>query len=147
MKILPILLGGLTAASVLLIGEAVLNLWLLADAWHDIFLRFNLPPPSAAAVSQGVLKLALLGVFSMWLADAFRRAGGRRDRAALAAGLCIWFLVWAWVQWGMWLAGYVTGRVAVLTVLWGLPELPLAVWAGTRVRGRLERVMGIEPTS
>lgn len=34
---------------------------------------------------------------------------------------------------GMSLAGYVTAKIAILTVIWGLIELPLAILLGTLV--------------
>lgn len=138
MKILPIAIGGLVAGLIIVAGEAVLNLALLAPDWAELFARFGLPEPTAAVAAQGLLKLLLLGVFSVWLAATFRRAFGSADRAAIAAGLVVWFLVWAWVQWGMLLAGYVTATIAVATVAWGLVQLPLAVWIGMRVQARLE---------
>lgn len=137
MKTTHILIGGGVAGLIIVLGEAVLNLVILADAWAGIFARFALSQPGLTTAAQGMLKLLLLGIFSVWLACRLRPAYASGDRAAIAAGLIIWFLVWAWVQWGMLLAGYVTAEIARLTVAWGLFELPLAVWAGYRLQARL----------
>lgn len=134
MKAGYLLTGGVVAGLVIITGEAVLNLWLLAAEWEVLFARFDLPPPSVAVAMQGLAKLLLLGVFSVWLTAMLRPAFATHARAAIAAGLVVWFLVWAWVQWGMLLAGYVTPSVAMTTVAWGLVELPLAVWLGARVQ-------------
>lgn len=137
MKLLPLLIGGIVAGLLIVIGEAVLNLWLLADAWAELFVRFSLQQPTPLVAAQGVLKLLLIGVFSVWLAVRLAPAFAGPSRAGIAAGLCVWFLVWAWVQWGMLLAGFATAPIAAMTVAWGFVELPLAVWAGTWVHWRL----------
>lgn len=137
MKPFSLLVGGVVAGLIIIAGEAVLNLGILADEWVDLFLRFALPQPTAFVATQGALKLLLLGIFSVWLAAAFKLAFPYPNRAGIVSGLCVWLLVWAWVQWGMLLAGYVTTSIAVTTVAWGFVELPLAAWAGTWVHWRL----------
>ena len=138
MRVLPLLAGGIVAGAVIIAGEAALNLAVLADDWAALFERFGMAAPDASVALQGILKLLLLGVATVWLAGRVDRSGGRQwASAALLAGLIVWFLVWAWVQWGMWLAGYVTARVAIWTVLWGLIELPLAALLGTALAVRL----------
>lgn len=137
MKPFPLLAGGVAAGVIIIAGEAVLNWVLLADEWAELFLRFSLPQPTPLVAGQGVLKLLLVGLFSVWLAAAFKHAFPYPNRAGIVSGLCVWFLVWAWVQWGMLLAGFVTAPIAIATVAWGLVELPVAAWAGTRVHWRL----------
>lgn len=139
MKGIPLISGGLACGLIIVLGEALLNLMLLADAWAAVFARFSLPDPGALTAGQGLLKLLLLGIFTVWLANRLRHDCRSADRSALAAGLIVWLLVWAWVQWGMLLAGYVTAEIAALTVAWGLFELPLAAWAGNRLQAHLAR--------
>lgn len=138
MKPFSLIVGGLVAGLVIVAGEAVLNLVVLADEWASLFSRFSLPQPTPFVAAQGLLKLLVLGVFTVWLAATLKPAFPGPGRAGAVSGLCVWFLVWAWVQWGMLLAGYVTTYVAATTVAWGLIELPLAGWAGTWVQWRLD---------
>jgi len=137
LKPFPLLVGGVVAGLIIIAGEAVLNLVVLTDEWANLLLRFALPQPTPLVAAQGVLKLLLLGIFSVWLAGTFRLAFPESNRASIVSGICVWFLVWAWVQWGMLLAGFVTAPIAVATVAWGFVELPLAAWAGTRVYWQL----------
>jgi len=137
MKPFSLFVGGVVAGLIIVAGEAVLNLVVLADEWANLFSRFSLPQPTRLVSAQGLLKLLLLGIFSVWLAATLKSAFPNPSHASVVSGLCVWFLVWAWVQWGMLLAGYVTTYVAVSTVAWGFIELPLAAWAGTRVQWRL----------
>ncbi|MDD1622057.1 MAG: hypothetical protein LUQ11_11305 [Methylococcaceae bacterium] len=131
MKPFPLLVGGVVAGLIIIAGESLLNLVVLTDEWANLLLRFALPQPTPLVAAQGVLKLLLLGIFSVWLAVTFRPTFPESSRAGVVSGLCVWFLVWAWVQWGMLLAGFVTAPIAVATVAWGFVELPLAAWAGT----------------
>lgn len=137
MKPFSLFVGGIVAGLIIVAGEAVLNFVVLADEWTNLFLRFSLPQPTPLVAAQGLLKLLLLGIFSVWLAATLKSAFPNANHAGVVSGLCVWFLVWAWVQWGMLLAGYVTTYVAVSTVVWGSIQLPLAAWAGTRVAWRL----------
>jgi len=130
MKRVSLLLGGLVAGVVIVAGEAVLNLWLLFDDWSVLRSRQNLPQLGVFEIFQGTFKLLLLGVFTVGLALVFEKAFQSSGRARFAAGLVVWGLVWVWVQWGMWLAGYITPKVAFITVGWGLLELSLASWLG-----------------
>lgn len=133
MKPMPLLVGGIAAGLIIIAGEAVLNLLILAEDWANLFARFSLPQPTPLVAAQGLLKLLLLGIFSVWLAAKLRAAFPKPGIAGVVSGLCVWFLVWAWVQWGMLLAGFVTAPIAAVTVAWGLVELPLATAAGTWV--------------
>lgn len=137
--LLPCLSGGLLAGGVIVAGEAVLNLSVLADDWLIQFAQFGLRQPTPLVAIQGVLKLMLLGIATVWLSLALQPSFGNASRASIAGGLLVWFLVWAWVQWGMLLAGYVTPRIAFATVLWGLFELPAAAWCGVRFAETVSR--------
>lgn len=138
MRPIPLLVGGAVAGLIIVAGEAALNLGVLAGDWAELFARFALQQPTPFVAAQGVLKLLLLGVFSVWLAVRLTPTFAGPNHAGIASGLCIWFLVWAWVQWGKLLAGFVTAPIAIATVAWGLVQLPVAAWAGTRVYWRLE---------
>jgi hypothetical protein len=143
-RISALIVGGVIAGLIIILGELPLNFWLLADDWSEIAVRLSLPQPDSAVAVQGVIKLLLLGVFAVWLTQRLQTVG--RLSASLVAGGIVWFLVWAWVQWGMLLAGYVTPRIALLTVIWGMIEIPLATWSGAWVCDRMTRKVAPKPT-
>lgn len=132
-KTFSILLGGVVSGLFIILGELPLNLWLLAEDWHALFTQFGLAEPSAMVALQGVVKLLLLGIISTALAFNLRIENTESPWFGIKTGLLIWFLIWAWVQWGMLLAGYVSFKVALYTTLWGFVELPIAVYLGTKV--------------
>jgi hypothetical protein len=100
--------GGVVAGLAIITGELLLNMWLLAADWMEVVARLSLPQPTALVAVQGVIKLLLLGIFAVWLAQRLRVPN--RLHASLLAGGIVWLLIWAWVQWGMLLAGYVTPK-------------------------------------
>jgi hypothetical protein len=144
-RISALIVGGVIAGLVIILGELPLNLWLLANDWLEVGVRLSLPQPGATVAAQAIIKLLLLGVFTVWLAQMLRASN--QWHASLLAGGIVWFLVWAWVQWGMLLAGYVTPRIAIITVIWGFIELPLATWLGTLVCDRMAGKALVKPAS
>jgi len=136
MRISALIIGGIVAGIAIILGEVPLNLWLLGDEWSQVAQRLSLPQPTALVALQGVIKLLLLGIFTVWLGQMLR--GVNRPYAAPLAGAIVWFLVWAWVQWGMLLAGYVTPKIATITTAWGLIELPFAAWLGAWIFDRID---------
>jgi hypothetical protein len=147
MRALPLIVGGLAAGSLIVVGEAILNLLLLAEEWTVLFARLGIVQPTVLVAVQGVAKLLMLGVFAVWLAGHLRYSFHFPYQSGLVAGFIVWVLVWAWVQWGMALAGYVSLRIAATTMAWGLWELPLAVGAGTWVAWRLGNSVSLMPNS
>lgn len=147
MKAWQLIVGGLVAGGLIVVGEAILNLLLLGEEWASLFARLGIAQPTLPVAVQGVAKLLMLGVFAVWLAGHLRYSFHFPYQSGLVAGLIVWVLVWAWVQWGMVLAGYVSLRIAVTTIAWGLWELPLAVGAGTWVAWRLGNSVSLMPNS
>jgi hypothetical protein len=134
---LHIAAGGIVAGLIIILGEAILNVRLLADQWTKLRAQQALSAPSRAAAAQVPLKLMLLAIFSVWLAVEFKPAEASLLYAGIVSGLIIWLLIWAWVPWGLLLSGYMSPAIAATTVAWGLIELPLAVCAGVWVYGNL----------
>ena len=129
--------GGIVAGLIIIVGEAILNVRLLADQWAKLRAQQALAAPSRAAAAQVPLKLMLLAIFAVWLAVEFKPAEASLLYAGMVSGLIIWFLIWAWVPWGLLLSGYMSPTIAATTAAWGLIEIPLAVCAGVWVYGRL----------
>ena len=124
--LLRTLIAGTLAGLVIVVGEAILNAWLLASQWElaNAALGLRAPTPFVAAAALG--KLFLLGFVLVWLYLALREKYGRGVRTGAVSGLVIALLLWVWAMSGLLMAGYVTGTIALVTMVWGLIELPLA---------------------
>jgi hypothetical protein len=131
---LNFLYAGALAGLVIVGGEALLNGWILLEAWSQSLTRLELPEPSPVLVLAGFAKLFLLGFVVVWLYDAFAVRHGEGIGAALRSAAVVAGLVWVWVMLGLLMAGYVSWKIAWVTMLWGIVELPLAAMLAARVR-------------
>lgn len=134
-----LMLAGLASGTLVLAGELLLSQTLLQGEVAQLLERFALPLPTPVVMVQAVARLLLVGVVAVALGLALEGACGTPGRAAIVAGLGIWLIGWAWVQWALLNTGFVTARIATVSVAWGLVELPLAAWAGVRLYGGLRR--------
>lgn len=120
------ILAGSLAGLVIVVGETLLNAWLLAAQWElaNDALGLQAPTPLVAAAALG--KLFLLGFVLVWLYQVFRESYGRGLGTGALVGLFVALLLWVWTMSGLLMAGHVNGTIAVTTMFWGLIELPLA---------------------
>ena len=128
-----VLLGGLAAGLVMNVGEGALHGGILgADAAQQLKafgLAETMQPwqlPALVAVTF------VLGIASVWLYAAIRPRYGAGPKTAVCAGLAVWVLshVWSGVYLGAGYASFVTPRLALLPVAWGLIEAPLGTLVG-----------------
>ncbi len=122
--------GGLVAGVVYNVGEAVLNMAVLARANEDLIKRFGVPPIGGELmVKSGVLMLAL-GIVTVFLYAAIRPRFGAGPRTALVSGGIVWALAFLNLGlWFDWLGFFPTGPTAV-AITWQLAEALLASLAG-----------------
>jgi hypothetical protein len=131
---LNFLYAGALAGLVIVAGEALLNGWILLEAWSQSLTRLDLPAPSPVLVLAGFVKLFLLGYVVVWLYDTFAVRHGAGMGAALRSAAVVAGLVWVWVMLGLLMSGYVSWKIAWITMAWGIVELPLAAILAARVR-------------
>jgi len=127
------LLGGLVAGVVMNVGEASLHGGILAGDVAQQLKAFGLPEtmqpwqlPALVAVTF------VLGIASLWLYAAIRPRYGAGPKTAVCAGLAVWVLahLWSGVYLGAGYTSFVTPRLALLPVAWGLIEAPLGTLVG-----------------
>jgi hypothetical protein len=131
---LNFLYAGALAGLVIVAGEALLNGWILLEAWSQSLTRLDLPQSSPVLVLAGFAKLFLLGYAVVWLYDVFSVRDGDGIGAALRSAAVVAGLVWVWVMLGLFMSGYVSWKIAWITMVWGIVELPLAAVLAARVR-------------
>lgn len=125
-----VFLGGLLAGAVLAAGESILSWVVLAGDWEATAI-------DPETITHGTwTSLALVGVVwvngfvLIWLYAAIRPRFGPGPRTAVIAGLTLWLIGWALMGLSLTLTGVVTLRVAVISAIWGVLEVPLAAMAG-----------------
>lgn len=135
----PILISGVIAGLLLVLGEGILNTLFLKQEWHEMNLKLGLEEPSQAILVLVLIKLFVLGFFIMWLYDVMCHKYGRTNKAALVAGIFIGLLIWGWVLAGLLMAGYVNNYIAIITFTWGMVELPLITVISSKVFNKIAR--------
>lgn len=128
------LVAGSIAGVVIVVGEALLNGWVLLEDWTETIARLALPEPTLVLVLAGFVKLFVLGYVVVWLYDVFAMRHGEGLAAALRSGAVVAGLVWVWVMLGMLMSGYVTWKIAWITMVWGVVEIPAAAILAARFR-------------
>lgn len=122
--------AGCITGMTLVIGEGILNGLILKEQWALMNASLGLVEPASWVLMLAVAKLFLLGFVAIWLYDIFTYKFGYGAKTACITGLFMGLLIWGWVLLGLLLAGYINLAIALPTFVWGLVELPLAVYLG-----------------
>ena len=125
--------GGGIAGVVLAIGETVLNSVLLAPDWASLGLNVDAAsmPAWRSAALFGVL--ICFGVVLVWVYAAIRPRFGPGPRTAIIAGAVLWIVAWALLGAAASLSGTITARIAMISAIWGVVEVPVAALVGAWV--------------
>jgi len=125
-----VLLGGLLAGLVMNIGEFVLNGLVIGEAWMEWAKSMNLPEMAGNVIIFYVIWSFLTGIALVWLYAAIRPRFGAGIRTAVYAGLFIWVTMWVLGFGSMLIQGVFPNDLILISIVWGLFEVPLASVAG-----------------
>jgi hypothetical protein len=128
-----VVLGGLLAGLVIVIGEFLFNEVLVGQQMSAAIAALNLPPVAGHAYVYFLLLGFGLGIVAVWLYAASRPRYGVGPKTALCAGLAVWSLAYAYPSLGMMVMGLFPTSILQWGLLWGLIEIPLATIAGAWV--------------
>ncbi|MBO6767473.1 MAG: hypothetical protein JJ901_04095 [Erythrobacter sp.] len=130
-----ILFGGIAAGLVIIVGEYVLNAVLLAEHWAELRHDFGISQPGTAQYASGSILTLSYGVVLIWLYAAMRPRFRSDTKAAVVAAFTFWFIAYVLFLLSVWANGFVTFGIAIVSIVWGLFEAPLAALIGARVYG------------
>jgi hypothetical protein len=130
MNVGRILLGGLVAGVVMNIGEFLFNGVIYAQKMQDWAKQYNLPPVSDSFVMKAVALTFLAGIVSVFTYAAIRPRFGAGAKTAIIAGLILWFGYYFYAGLLIAFLGYSPIDVTVISLVWGIVELPLATVIG-----------------
>lgn len=125
-----VILGGLVAGLVIIIGEFLRDGILFADRVAEMMKGLGLSEPSGGALVVLAAVTFALGIVTVWLYAAIRPRFGPGLRTAVVAGLVVWFLVFPFASIGFAAMGMFPADFLVIANVWGLVEIPLAAVAG-----------------
>lgn len=121
--------GGLLAGLILNVGEGVFYGLLTADRWGEVVSAMGMEE-GPAVMAYYVLGGFAIGILALWLYAAVRPRLGPGPGTAIRVGLLVWVLAWLWPMAPFALGGVVPGGLMLVSLLWGLVEVVLAVTAG-----------------
>ncbi|MDX2031464.1 MAG: hypothetical protein SF339_12385 [Blastocatellia bacterium] len=125
-----VLIAGLVAGLVLNFGEFLLNSVFLAKEMEADFKRLNLPPPSEMFILRAVGVTFLLGIVLVFLYAAIRPRFGPGIKTAACAGLIGWFFIYLYAGYLNEAIGFVSVKLYLVSLVWGLVEYLAAAIAG-----------------
>lgn len=125
-----VLLGGLVAGLIINIGEFVLNGMVLAAQWTAFREQFGLGQLSAGQLTAGAIITFLYGIVLIWIYAAIRPRFGPGPRTAVIAGLTFWMIAYVLFTASLWAGGVLSTNLAVVSIVWGIFEAPIAAIAG-----------------
>jgi hypothetical protein len=125
-----VVIGGLLAGLILIVGDFILNRFVLADASAAALQRLGLAQPGAGQILIFVILNFALGIVLVWLYAAIRPRFGPGVQTAIWAGcggwvLCVLFPTAWFATLGMFPAG-----MLVISLVWALVEVPLSTVVG-----------------
>jgi hypothetical protein len=125
-----VVLGGLVAGVVLNIGEAFLNLQVLATAMEEFSKKFNLALPGGGFIATMTILMFIFGIVMMFLYAAIRPRFGAGVKTAVIAGVLVWFLSFFYVTFLNTAMGLFATGPSVLAASYELVQTVLASVAG-----------------
>ncbi len=125
-----VLLGGLVAGLVIVVGEYILNGIILFSEITSQRQKFGLGDPTAGELTIGAIITVLYGVTLIWIYAAIRPRFGPGPRTALIAAATFWAIAYVLFLATLWANGLVSMKFAVVSILWGMLEAPVAALIG-----------------
>jgi hypothetical protein len=140
-----IVLGGLGAALVMMVGEFAIEP-AMSSTTQRFFSRLGLPVPGESAMVGLALTLLVLGYITVCLYAEFSIRSGAGVKTAALTGVLVWVLSCMLPNITLYTFGVVDTEFFLFASAWPLVETVAAAVAGAAIHdGR--RVRGVAPTS
>lgn len=128
-----ILLAGLVAGVIIIVGEYVLNAILLADQWAELRQDYGIAVQGTTQVAAGGFLTLSYGVVLMWMFASMRASFATDFQTAIVTGYTFWSIAYLLFLLSVWASGFVTFAIAATSIAWGIVEAPLATIVGMKV--------------
>ena len=129
-NILRVILGGLLAGIVIVVGELILNGVILGEQFIANRHKLGLEDPSTLELTIGAILTLLYGVILIWIYAAIRPRFGAGPKTAFIAAITFWAIAYVLFLFSLWANGLVPLDFAIISILWGLVEAPIAALVG-----------------
>ncbi len=137
-NLLRVLSGGFVAGLIIVAGEYVLNAIILGAEFAAQRERCGFGAVTAGQLAVGAVITIVYGVILIWIYAAIRPRFGPGPKTAVIAGLTFWSIAYLLFLASLWANGLVTAYFAVVSIVWGLFEAPIAAIVGGRLYREVE---------
>jgi hypothetical protein len=130
LNLVRVVAGGVLAGIILVVGEYVLNAFVVAEEWAAFDEQRGFPEEGSAMIVMYIVMNLLVGILLVLLYALIRPRSGAGPATAILAGLYVWVILWL-IGFGssiVWLG--VPSNLIVIVLIWGLAEVLLAALAG-----------------
>ncbi|NOT60702.1 MAG: hypothetical protein HOP19_10825 [Acidobacteria bacterium] len=128
-----VILGGLVAGVVYNVGEAILNMGILAQDMEEFGRKYQLPPTDGSFIAKMTILMFVFGIVTVFIYAAIRPRFGAGLKTAVITGCLVWFLSFFYATFLMQAIGLFATAPSVKGALWELGEAVLASIAGAWV--------------
>ena len=125
-----VLLGGLLAGLILIVGRILLSGPVLGEQWKVAMESSGMTTADSRATTWFIIMDFIVGVAVVGLYAGIRPRFGDGARTAVVTGLIVWFFAWFWNNGGLMAMGTFPTRLLMTTIIWGFFQFPLAAIAG-----------------
>jgi hypothetical protein len=129
-KIAGIVKGGLLAGLFINIGGSIQNELVMKDQWDAALQSLNRAPISGDSALWLMVMGFVMGMALVWIYAAVSPRFGQRHKAAVAAGLITWLLVYVLALGWSAALGVYSAKLYLSTVSWSLIETLGASFVG-----------------
>jgi hypothetical protein len=125
-----VLLGGLAAGVVLILGDFLMHGVALGEQWTAAMAAQGVAEPGTGAIIFFCILDLIIGIAMVWLYAAIRPRFGAGGRTAIVTGIVVWFFGWFWQMSGLIAMGMYPSSLIFKTLAWGFFQIPIAAYLG-----------------
>ncbi len=125
-----VILGGLAAGVLLILGDFLMHTMALGEQWEAAMAAQGVAEPGVSAIVFFSIFDLIIGIAMVWLYAAIRPRFGAGARTAIVTGLVVWFFGWFWQMSGLLAMGMYPQNLILMTLAWGFIQIPIAAYVG-----------------
>ncbi len=125
-----VVLGGLVAGVLLILGDTLMHTAVLGEQWTAAMAAQGVAEPGTSAIVFFSILDLIIGIAMVWLYAAIRPRFGAGGRTAIVTGLVVWFFGWFWQMSGLIAMEMYPSDLIFKTLAWGFFQIPIAAYLG-----------------
>ena len=125
--------GGLLAGLIINVVEFIMNMFVIAGDWKEVYASMGLAEPGGAAIGGYVVLAFILGLLIAWVYAAIRPRFGAGPGTAFKAGVAVWVGACFFPGVGWALMGGLPINLVIITLAYAFVEVVLGALAAGAV--------------